>query len=51
MESINLIDKVRDTLRVHHYSLRREQAYVQWIRRYINFHNNDLSPSLVPALR
>ncbi len=34
-----LIDQVRDALRVHHYSLRTEEAYIQWIRRFIYFHN------------
>jgi integron integrase len=30
-----LLDQVRDRLRVKHYSLRTEQAYVAWIRRFI----------------
>lgn len=30
-----LLDQVRDALRVRHYSLRTEQAYLQWIRRFI----------------
>jgi integron integrase len=30
-----LLDQVRDRLRVKHYSLRTEQAYVGWIRRFI----------------
>ncbi|MDP1864311.1 MAG: integron integrase [Thiobacillus sp.] len=34
-----LLDQVRDRLRLKHYSLRTEQAYVGWIRRYIIFHN------------
>ncbi|MDD5467192.1 MAG: integron integrase [Anaerolineales bacterium] len=33
-----LLDQVRDTLRTKHYSYRTEQAYVDWIRRYILFH-------------
>jgi integron integrase len=33
-----LIDRVRRTLRLKHYSLRTETAYVQWIRRYVGFH-------------
>jgi len=33
-----LLDRVRDAIRVRHYSLRTEQAYVFWIRRYILFH-------------
>ena len=34
-----LLDQVRDRLRVKHYSLRTEGAYLAWIRRYILFHN------------
>ncbi len=33
-----LLDQVRHEMRVRHYSLRTEEAYVQWIRRYILFH-------------
>lgn len=33
-----LMDAVRARLRVQHYSLRTEQAYVGWILRYIRFH-------------
>lgn len=33
-----LLDEVRTVLRIKHYSIRTEQAYVQWIRRYIRFH-------------
>ena len=34
-----LCRSMRDAIRVKHYSLRTEQAYVDWIRRYIFFHN------------
>jgi integron integrase len=34
-----LIDQVRDRLRVKHYSIRTEQVYVDWIKRYIFFHD------------
>jgi integron integrase len=34
-----LLDQVRDRLRLKHYSIRTEQAYVGWIKRYIIFHN------------
>lgn len=34
-----LLDQVRDIIRLKHYSYRTEQTYVQWIRRYILFHN------------
>jgi integron integrase len=33
-----LLDQVRDKLRVKHYSIRTEQVYVDWIKRYILFH-------------
>ena len=33
-----LLDQVRQLLRLRHYSLRTEEAYVAWIRRYILFH-------------
>ncbi|MBB3825903.1 hypothetical protein FHR50_002100 [Xanthomonas arboricola] len=30
-----LLDQVRDRLRVPHYSLSTEQAYLSWIQRFI----------------
>ncbi len=33
-----LLDRVHWHLRVKHYSIRTEKAYVDWIRRYILFH-------------
>ncbi len=38
-----LLDQVREVLRAKHYSYRTEQAYVDWIRRFIRFHNPRLS--------
>ncbi|MGA8148619.1 MAG: phage integrase N-terminal SAM-like domain-containing protein [Gallionellaceae bacterium] len=32
------LDEVKGRLRFKHYSLRTEQAYVGWIRRFILFH-------------
>ena len=34
-----LLDQVRDKLRVKHYSIRTEQVYLDWIKRYILFHD------------
>ncbi len=34
-----LLDRVRDALRLKHYSIHTEEAYVNWIKRYILFHN------------
>jgi site-specific recombinase XerD len=33
-----LLDQVRNVIRVKHYSIRTEQAYVDWIKRFILFH-------------
>jgi integron integrase len=33
-----LLDQVRELIRIRHYSICTEQAYVQWIRRFILFH-------------
>ncbi len=33
-----LLDRVREAVRVRHYSRRTEKAYVAWIRRFILFH-------------
>jgi len=33
-----LFEAVRDTIRLKHYSLRTEETYVHWIRRFIHFH-------------
>ncbi len=37
-----LLDRLRDAIRVRHYSIRTEEAYVQWVRRFISFHHGDL---------
>lgn len=34
-----LLDQVRDAIQLKHYSIRTEESYVDWIRRYILFHN------------
>ena len=34
-----LLDQVRDVIRCKHYSIRTEQTYLDWIKRYILFHN------------
>src|SRR5690242_13508141 len=33
-----LLDRVRATMRMNRYSPRTEQAYVDWIKRFIRFH-------------
>ncbi|MBW2643716.1 MAG: phage integrase N-terminal SAM-like domain-containing protein, partial [Deltaproteobacteria bacterium] len=34
-----LLDLAREILRRKHYSIRTEETYVGWIKRYIYFHN------------
>jgi len=34
-----LLDRMRQVLRTKHYAYSTEQAYVQWARRYILFHD------------
>ena len=34
-----LLDRVRDRLRTKHYSIRTEDSYTSWIKRYILFHD------------
>jgi hypothetical protein len=34
-----LLDQVRDVIRMKHDAYRTEETYVQWIRRFILFHN------------
>lgn len=33
-----LLDQLRAVLRTRHYSLRTEEAYVEWARRFVRFH-------------
>src|SRR2546421_10517551 len=44
-----LLSQVRRAIRTRHYSTRTEEAYVQWVRRFIRFcglrHPRELGPS------
>jgi integrase len=44
---LKLLEQVRNTLRVNHYSLRTEEAYLQWIRRFISSMANATRPKWV----
>jgi glutaredoxin 2 len=39
-----LLDQVRDVIRRKHYSIRTEQAYLDWIKRFIIYHNKGIRP-------
>ena len=45
MAAPRLLDQVRERIRVKHYSLRTEDAYLHWIRRFIFFHGKRLCSS------
>ncbi len=51
--SPRLLDRMREAIRVRHYSIRTEAAYVDWARRFILFHDRrhpmDLGPDEVAA--
>jgi site-specific recombinase XerD len=34
-----ILDQLRDVIRLKHYSYRTEQTYVDWVYRFIAFHN------------
>jgi hypothetical protein len=45
-----LLDKVRETLRLKHYSSKTEDSYVHWIPRFVRYHKlRHARPSRVSA--
>jgi hypothetical protein len=42
--SRKLLDQMRDVLQTQHYSLRTENVYVEWAKRFILFHDNGYLP-------
>jgi integron integrase len=44
-----LLDRLRAEIRLRHYSIRTELAYVDWARRYIRFHGRRHPKDLGPA--
>ena len=39
IEKPRLLDRLRDRIRLKHYSIRTEKTYLDWNRRFILFHN------------
>lgn len=39
LDSPRLLDRMRGKIRLKHYSIRTEQSYVGWSKRYIFFHD------------
>ena len=48
VEKVKLLDQVRNDLRVKHYSLRTEQSYISWIKRFV-LYNNKKHPAEMDA--
>jgi integron integrase len=45
----NLLDQVREAIRLKHYSVRTEESYVTWMKRYILFHHQRHPNEMVSA--
>ena len=39
LQKPKLLDQVRAKIRMKHYSIRTETAYISWIKQFILFHN------------
>jgi hypothetical protein len=44
-----LLQEIRAMLRLHHYSIHTERAYVGWVVRFIRFHRMRSRADLFPA--
>jgi hypothetical protein len=44
-----LLDKLRQVLRLHHYSIYPECSYAEWIVRFVRFHGMRSRQDLFPA--
>ncbi len=36
---MKLLDQMRNEIRFRHYSIRTEKSYIDWVKRFIHFHN------------
>src|SRR5712691_11091490 len=46
---LKLLEQVKEVMRLRHYSIRTEQCYCDWIRRYIKFHGMRSREELLPG--
>lgn len=52
MRQLKLLDQVRETMRLKHMSLRTEETYTYWIKKFILFHNKKHPKSMnAPEIR
>jgi hypothetical protein len=38
MTKPKLLDRVREQIRLRHYSIRTEKTYIYWIKQYVYYH-------------
>ena len=43
-----LLDQMREVMRLKHYSIRTEQSYCDWVRRYVGFHQMRSREDMLP---
>jgi len=46
-----ILDQVWQVMRLHHYSLHTERSYLDWIKRFIQFHQMRCREDLVEGER
>jgi hypothetical protein len=46
---LKLMDQMREVMRLKHYSIRTEESYCDWVRRYIKFHRMQAREELTPG--
>jgi hypothetical protein len=46
-----LLEQVRNVVRLHHYSIHTERSYIDWIKRYVQFHHMRSREDLVDGER
>ena len=46
---LKLLDQIREVMRLKHYSIRTEQTYADWVRRYVHFHQMRTREEMLPA--
>ena len=46
-----LMEQVREIMRLRHYAIRTEEAYCDWIRRYVKFHGMRSREELFPGTK
>ena len=46
---LRLREQLREVMRFHHYSIRTEEAYWQWIKRFLVFHREKNLTSTRPS--